>query len=154
MQSTLSGRGGAILASGLVLAIAGTFLVYGNALRKGPAFQGAMLHAAFNSANGLHAGANVDLAGVPVGRVVSITLDPQTQMADVAFTVDQRLHLPVDSAVGIGAPTMTADNALQIQPGHSQATLSAEGRITDTQDQLSLEQQVSNYIFGGGKLGQ
>jgi len=154
MQSTLSGRGGAILVSGLVLAIAGTFLAYGNALRKGPDFQGSVLHAAFNSANGLHTGANVDLAGVPVGRVVSIKLDPRTQMADVAFTVDQRLHLPVDTAVGIGAPTMTADNALQIQPGHSRTTLSSEGKITDTQDQLSLEQQVSNYIFGGGKLGQ
>lgn len=157
MQSTgvsVSGRGGAILSSGLVLLIAAGFLVYGAALRHGPRDGGLVLHAAFNSANGLKPGANVDLAGVPVGRVLGITLDPRTQMADVAFSVDRRLKLPIDTAVGIGAPSMTADNALQIEPGKAGQVLGSGGHITDSRDQLSLEQQVSNYIFGGGKLGQ
>lgn len=154
MQAGMSGRGGAILASGLVLAVAGGFLLYGGVLERGPLTHGVTMHAHFNSANGLSAGADVDLGGVQVGRVQSIILNPQTQMADVAFTVDQNLHLPEDTAVGIGAPSMTSDNALQIVPGHGSKILSPGGLITDTRDQLSLEQQVSNYIFGGGQLGQ
>ncbi|EHH68509.1 putative toluene tolerance protein [Gluconobacter morbifer G707] len=142
------------MASGLVLVVAGAFLLYSNDLRKGPAMQGKTLHASFNSANGLKVGANVDLAGVTIGRVNAITLDPRTQMADVAFTMDRRITLPDDTAVGINAPTMTADNALEIHPGHSRTALPPGGTIRDTQDQLSLEQQVSNYIFGGGSLGQ
>ena len=35
MKAGYSGRGGAILASGLVLLVAGAFLVYGAELRKG-----------------------------------------------------------------------------------------------------------------------
>ncbi|GAP24261.1 toluene ABC transporter periplasmic protein [Gluconobacter frateurii NBRC 101659] len=153
MKSGYSGRGGAILASGLVLVVAGAFLVYGKELRKDPVQNSIVMHAQFNSANGLKPGADVDLAGVTVGRVQSIRLDPQSQMADVAFSVDERLHLPVDTAVGIGAPSMTSDNALQIEPGKDPKTLTNGGVIKDTRDQLSLEQQVSNYIFGGGNLG-
>ena len=153
MKAGYSGRGGAILASGLVLLVAGAFLVYGGELRKGPVQHSIVMHAQFNSANGLKAGADVDLAGVTVGRVRSISLNPQTHMADGTFSVDHQLNLPVDTAVGIGAPSMTADNALQIEPGKDPKTLSAGGVIKDTRDQLSLEQQVSNYIFGGGKLG-
>ncbi|KXV26552.1 organic solvent ABC transporter substrate-binding protein, partial [Gluconobacter japonicus] len=37
--------------------------------------------------------------------------------------------------------------------GKDPKTLTAGGVIKDTRDQLSLEQQVSNYIFGGGNLG-
>ncbi|QDH16153.1 MlaD family protein [Swingsia samuiensis] len=149
------GRGGAILTSGLVLVVAGLFLVYSQEMRDGNGIPSATLHAQFNSANGLKSGADVSLAGVTVGRVQSIDLNPATQMADVTFTVDKRLHLPVDTAVGIGSPTMTSDNALQIHPGKEGSHILATGAvIKDTQDQLSLEQQVSNYIFGGGKLGQ
>nr|WP_267298811.1 MlaD family protein [Neokomagataea thailandica] len=142
------------MASSVVIAAAGAFLFYAAALYRGPVQHGNLLHARFNSANGLHVGADVDLAGVAVGRVQSIRLDPASQMADVAFTVDEKLALPSDTAAGIGAPSMTSDNALQLKPGHSPKLLGVNGSINDTQDQLSLEQQVSNYIFGGGGLGQ
>nr|WP_294916759.1 MlaD family protein [uncultured Neokomagataea sp.] len=147
-------RGSAVLASSVVIAAAGGFLFYSAALYRGPVDHGKVLHAHFNSANGLRVGADVDLAGVAVGRVQAIRLDPVSQMADVTFTVDAALSLPQDTAAGIGAPSMTSDNALQLKPGHDARALDAGGLIQDTQDQLSLEQQVSNYIFGGGGLGQ
>lgn len=148
-----AGRGGAIMAGGLVLAVAAGFVAYALELRGGGP-PGTVLHAMFNSANGLDAGADVDLAGVRVGRVRSVRLDPASDMAEVTFTVDSRLHLPADSAVSIGAPSMTADDALLLQPGHDSRALPPDGWIKDTRDAVSLEQQVSNYIFGGGKLGQ
>ncbi|CAI9119677.1 MlaD family protein [Brytella acorum] len=146
-------RGGAILASALVLGVACGFSIYADAQKHGRIAGGTELHARFNSANGLHAGAKVLLAGVEVGRVRDITLDPATQLADVAFVVDSRLHLPKDSVLGIVAPTMTSDNALEITPGKAVESLAAGAVISDTRDQLSLEQQVSNYIFGGALGG-
>ncbi|GBQ14945.1 MlaD family protein [Swaminathania salitolerans] len=143
-------RGGAILASTIVLGVAAGFLIYAGAQRHGPAGDTQRLHARFVSANGLSRGASVVLAGVRVGTVSRISLDPGTQMAMVDFSIDRNLRLPVDTALSIAAPSMTSDNALQIAPGKSRQFLAANTTITDTRAPSSLEQQVSNYIFGSG----
>lgn len=143
-------RGGAILASTMVLALAAGFAVYATAQRHGPSGDTQRLHARFVSANGLNPGAAVVLAGVRVGTVFHIALDPQTQMAQVDFSIDRHLSLPSDTLLSIAAPTMTSDNALAIEPGQSRERLGSDGMITNTQAPTSLEQQVSNYIFGSG----
>lgn len=142
-------RGGAIVASATVLLVAMGFAFYAGAQHHGPAGDTQNLHGRFVSANGLSPGALVMLGGVRVGTVRAISLDKKTQMAQVDFAIDSRLRLPKDSVLGIGAPTMTSENALQITPGHDAATLASGDLITHTRDQVSLEQQVSNYIFGG-----
>lgn len=73
----------------------------------------------FISANGLAAGADVMLNGVAVGRVYAITLNPVLGKAIVSFGVDQKLHLPSDTAVTIAAPSMTGNNALIVLVGQS-----------------------------------
>ncbi|CDG39545.1 MULTISPECIES: MlaD family protein [Asaia] len=143
-------RGGAILASTMVLAIAAGFAVFAVAQRHGPSGDTQKLHARFVSANGLDAGAAVVLAGVRVGTVQKISLDPATQMAQVDFSIDRHLSLPSDTILTIAAPTMTSENALAIEPGTSRERLPSDGTITNTQAPTSLEQQVSNYIFGSG----
>ncbi|AQS89226.1 toluene ABC transporter periplasmic protein [Neoasaia chiangmaiensis NBRC 101099] len=146
-------RGGAIVSSGLVLVAAVLFTIYANQQRQGAVRGGEPMHARFVSANGLAAGADVTMAGVPVGSVQRIFLDARTQMATVDFTLDPTLRLPTDSVVQIGAPTLTADNALQIAPGHAKTVFPSGSTIQNTRDQVSLEQQVSNYIFGGALGG-
>ncbi len=152
MQAMSKGRGGAFIASSCVLIAACTFLAYGLGLLKGPGRHMVGYHAVFSSANGLANGADVDLAGVTVGRVKAITLNPETAVVDVSFVVEDRLKLPSDTAVGIGAPTVGGDNALQIMPGKATQTLPAGAVIMDARPLLSLEQQISNYIFGAGQL--
>ncbi|WP_222547345.1 MlaD family protein [Asaia lannensis] len=143
-------RGGAILASTMVLALAAGFTIFAIAQWQGPSGDTQKLHARFVSANGLNAGAAVVLAGVRVGTVSHIALDPATQMAQVDFSIDRHLSLPADSILTIAAPSMTSDNALAIEPGKSRARLPTDGTITNTEAPTSLEQQVSNYIFGSG----
>lgn len=143
-------RGGAILASTMVLALAAGFAVFAVAQHHGPSGDTQRLHARFVSANGLDQGATVVLAGVRVGTVSRISLDPTTQMAQVDFSIDRHLSLPSDTILTIAAPTMTSENALVIEPGKSRERLAADGTITNTQAPSSLEQQVSNYIFGSG----
>ncbi|AOX19732.1 organic solvent ABC transporter substrate-binding protein [Kozakia baliensis] len=147
-------RGGAFVASALVLVVAAGFALYAGAQRHGPVNETQRMSARFVSANGLNPGAEVVLAGVRVGTVKSIALNEKTQMADVNFMLNRDIHLPSDSVVGIGAPTMTSDNALQITPGHAAHLLASGETISNTRDQMSLEQQVSNYIFGGSLAGE
>ncbi|GBQ04736.1 MULTISPECIES: MlaD family protein [unclassified Saccharibacter] len=148
----IKGRGGAFLASAAVLCLAGGFLLYGARLSQGPVGDLATYHASFPSANGLAKGAGVELGGVSVGHVEAITLNSELAIADVRFDVEKSIRLPSDTAVTIGAPTMSGDNVLKILPGKSASFLAEGSTIIDARPLLSLEQQISNYIFNAGKL--
>lgn len=145
---------GAIVCSTLVLAAAAGFGVYAANTQKTPGKTSYELSARFVSANGLARGADVDIAGVKVGRVSAITLDPTSQMAIVRFRLDGALHLPTDSTLTIGSSTLSSDNALMIEPGKATAIAQSGQMLTHTREPSSLEQQVSNYIFGAGNLDQ
>ena len=148
------GRAGASIFSGAVLAGTLAFALYARATQTAPGQDRYDLSARFVSANGLNRGADVDLAGVNVGRVSSVALDPDSQMAIVRFRLNSELKLPEDSTLTIGSSTLSSDNALIIEPGKSHTPVAPGTMMTHTIEPSSLEQQVSNYIFGGGNLGQ
>ncbi len=111
------------------------------------------LHAVFLSSNGLHEGADVDLAGVKIGTVFSIKLDPVAFVTHVDFQLDSRYRLPSDTTLTIGSSGFTTANALLVNPGQSKRMLSPNDSIRATREMQSLEQAVSQYIFGTGGLG-
>ena len=146
--------GAASIASAAVIAIAAGFYVY--AVTRQPHNSGAgryVLQAIFLSSNGLRVGGDVRMAGVKVGTVSAITLDPIAFVTRVEFKLDDRYRLPSDTSLGIGSSGFTAANALLIDPGHRSQMLSAGETIRNTHEMLSLEQTVSQYIFGSGGLG-
>ena len=140
----------AVTASTLVLVLASGFSLYASTLGGRDVGADYGMRATFLSSNGLRAGADVMLAGVPVGTVTSIVLDERTMLSDVSFRVERQLRLPVDSRLSIGSSTLTSSDALIIDPGRSPQMLSPGTTVTDTCGLTSLEQQVSQYIFGSG----
>lgn len=148
------GRAGASIFSGAVLAGTLAFALYARATQTAPGQDRYDLSARFVSANGLKRGADVDIGGVTVGRVSSIALDPASQMAVVRFRLNSDLKLPEDTTLTIGSSTLSSDNALRVEPGKSRTMVAPGTMMTHTIEPSSLEQQVSNYIFGGGNLDQ
>lgn len=142
----------AMIASMLVLCLAGAFLLYAFSLRQEPTGKDSIFHAIFVSANGLNKDSDVMLGGVKIGFVNSIALDPVNAVADVTFTIRGDLALPEDTEIEIGSASMTGDDVLKIFPGHSHIFLKDHAKIINTRPALSLEQQISNYIFNAGKL--
>ncbi|GBQ90072.1 toluene ABC transporter periplasmic protein [Acetobacter nitrogenifigens DSM 23921 = NBRC 105050] len=145
-------KGGPLLFSTAVIALTAGFALYAHGLQTGFGAKRYPLSARFISANGLAPGADVMISGVPVGRVDTIRLNPASAMAEVAFEVDDRLHFPTDSTLSVGSATMSGDNALIIEPGASSVLTKAGDVLGNTREPMSLEQQVSNYIFGNGGL--
>ena len=88
------------------------------------------------------------LAGVVVGRVTAVALNQRTMASDVTFQLDTTLKLPVDTRLSIGSSSLTSGSALLVDPGKSSKMLSSGATLTDTCEPISLEQQVSHYIFG------
>lgn len=143
---------GTMIFSFAVLAVAAGFVLYGSSTQSSHGIAQYPLTAQFISANGLARGGDVSLGGVPVGRVTDVHLDPKSAMAVVHFTVDDSLHFPVDSTLTIGSASMSGAGTLMIEPGKSTHLTKAGDVLTSTREPVSLEQQVSNYIFGNGGL--
>lgn len=86
-----------VLAGGAVLAVAIGFLVFA-AQGMGLGGSGGTydLTASFQSAEGIKVGTDVRLAGVKVGTISKLDLNPQTFYADATLTLREAVQLPQD----------------------------------------------------------
>lgn len=106
------------------------------------------LEAKFTSVTGLRAGSSVEVAGVPIGRVGAISLDPQDMTAVVTLRIANRVQLSDDSIASIKTSGLIGDKFVEISPGGSGDYLAAGGRIVDTQSAVDIEGLISKYAFG------
>lgn len=111
------------------------------------------LSARFDSASGLRTGADVELAGVPVGRVVSIKLDPDPlhSQAIVDLKLDKNLHLSDDTIAAIKTSGLIGDKYISLSRGGSETELQNGDTILETQSPVDIESLISKYAFGGVK---
>ena len=105
--------------------------------------------ARFSSVTGLRTGANVEIAGVPVGRVTSIRLDPQTFMADVDLRINDGVNLSDDVVASVKTSGLIGDKYISLAPGGSDTPLKNGDTITDTEPTLDLEALIGKVVFGG-----
>lgn len=110
---------------------------------------GYQLTARFNSASGLRVGADVELAGVPVGRVASITLDPERAQAVVLLRLPEDLRLSSDTIASIKTSGLIGDKFVSLSPGGSEIQLKPGGEIEDTESAVDLESLIGKIAFGG-----
>ncbi len=107
------------------------------------------LGASFNSVSGLKAGASVEIAGVEIGRVDRIELDPSRgYMAMVFLRIRTRVKLTDDSIASIRTRGIIGDKFVLIKPGGSENMLADKGKIRETESAVDLEQLISEYIHG------
>lgn len=115
--------------------------------------KGYEISARFDSATGLRPGADVELAGVPVGRVTSIELDndPLHSQAIVSIRLDRNLHLSDDTIASIKTSGLIGDKYISLSRGGSDEEIKQGGTITETESPMDLESLIAKYAFGGVK---
>lgn len=115
--------------------------------------KGFEISARFDSATGLRTGADVELAGVPIGRVTGIHLDPDPMrtQAIVDMRLDRDLHLSDDTMASIKTSGLIGDKYISLSRGGSETELKSGGTITETESPMDLESLISKYAFGGVK---
>lgn len=112
-MSPATARWRAALAAGLVVV-----LVAGLALVVWPrSAQQRRLVAHFTRAVGVHAGSDVRVLGVPVGRVVAVT--PQGRTVRVEMRYDDRQDIPADALAVIVPPSVVSDRYVQLTPAYA-----------------------------------
>lgn len=144
-----------IIAGGAVVAVAAGFVVFGSQFAglRGPGGDDYTLSASFRSAEGIGVGTDVRLAGVKVGAVLSMDLDPATFRAETVFTVDGKVELPDDTAILVSSEGLLGGSFLELVPGGSPFNIERGGEIEDTQSAVSLVQLMLRFVSGGGEEG-
>ncbi|MFT4151084.1 MAG: outer membrane lipid asymmetry maintenance protein MlaD [Paracoccaceae bacterium] len=138
-----------VLAGAVVLAAAIGFVVYaGAASGLGGAAGTYPLKASFRAVDGITVGSDVRLAGVKVGTITSLALNPQTFFADATIAVRNDIQLPDDSAILISSEGLLGGNFVEIQPGGSSDNLAPGAEIEDTQGSVSLISLLMKFVSG------
>lgn len=112
------------------------------------------LKASFRSVEGIVLGSDVRMAGVKVGTITSLDLNPTTFFADATVSVQSGLILPDDSAILISSEGLLGGNFIELVPGGSDTNLEPGAEIEDTQGSVSLISLLMKFVSGGsGKDG-
>lgn len=95
--------------------------------------------------------APVKVAGVRVGQVQSIALEPGKDVADVKLSIDKTFNqIPTDSVATIYTSGLLGDQYVGVQFGKAKTYLAAGGHLTLTKSTQPLEEMLGKFLGGGG----
>lgn len=139
-----------LLVGAVVLAVAVGFLVYAtNSVGAMQSNSGYTLTASFRSAQGIGVGTDVQLAGVKVGTVTRMDLNPETFRADAVISIREGIELPDDSSIIIASEGLLGGNFVEVQPGGSPFNFESGDTVTNTQGSVSLIELLTKFVGGG-----
>ncbi len=112
-----------------------------------------LLKAEFESVDGLMEGSPVKIAGVIVGTVKSIRLNPKNYAALVTFSLALPLRLSKDTMAAVVSESLLSGKVMILSPGEDEAALVSGDTIFNTQSPMNLEQLLQKFLFSGGDHG-
>jgi phospholipid/cholesterol/gamma-HCH transport system substrate-binding protein len=111
------------------------------------------LEAAFDNIGGLKLRAPVKAAGVVVGRVERIRLDPQTYRAKVSLRIDQGYQFSRDTIASILTSGLLGEVYIGLDTGGDTQMLADGGKIAKTQSAVVLEKLIGQFLFDKAATG-
>jgi phospholipid/cholesterol/gamma-HCH transport system substrate-binding protein len=113
------------------------------------------IRASFTDIGSLKAKDPVRMAGVTIGRVQSISLDPDSLEARVVLSIDRRYDdLPSDTSASILTAGLLGDQYIGLEPGGAPDPLADGDQVLITNSAVQIEQLVRRYIFSGNEENQ
>lgn len=104
--------------------------------------------AAFTNVGDLKVRAPVTIAGVSIGRITDIKLDPTTYKAVVTMQIDKNeSNIPTDSTASILTAGLLGANYIGITPGFDETFLKEGSEIENTNQALILQNLIGQLMF-------
>ncbi len=130
-------------------------LKVGNLVSFGSA-PGYRLEARFDNIGGLKVRAPVKAAGVVVGRVERVRLDPGTYQAVVTIKIDNDYQFTTDTIASILTSGLLGEVYIGLDAGGDTKMVPDGGKLAKTQSAVILEKLIGQFLFdkaanGGGK---
>lgn len=108
--------------------------------------RGYEIYGVFSNIGGLKVGSSVEIAGVNVGRVKSITLN--NYQAHVVLNFPKALGIQEDAIASVKTRGLVGEKYIEITPGGSEQVIKPGGRIRETQPAIDMEELISKFVFG------
>ena len=105
-------------------------------------------------ADGLAVGTEVRLAGVKVGTVSDLTLDPKTYLVTVHMNIRDDVKLPVDSSVLVTQAGFLGGQYLSITPGGDDKMMVAGAYFENAQGSIDVMGLVGRFANGDSLTNQ
>jgi phospholipid/cholesterol/gamma-HCH transport system substrate-binding protein len=105
------------------------------------------LSARFDNIGGLKARAPVRSAGVVVGRITGISLDPKSFQGVVTMEIERAFQFPKDTSAKILTAGLLGDQYIGLEPGGESDNLAPGATIRQTQSAVVLENLIGQFLF-------
>jgi len=103
--------------------------------------------AKFDSASGLKPNDRVEIAGVEVGKVGHIVLNPRSDTnAIVYMKIKREIRITDDAIASIRTSGIIGDKYVSLSSGASDHYLSKNGKIEETESSVDVLEMLSKYI--------
>ncbi|MBF0401546.1 MAG: outer membrane lipid asymmetry maintenance protein MlaD [Magnetococcales bacterium] len=109
------------------------------------------IFANFSSISGLKTGAPVEIAGVEVGRVDTITLNTTEFEARVRMKLRPDVPIQDDAIASVRTKGLIGDRYIIISPGGSPNLLKAGETLIHTEPAINFEELISQFVHGSIK---
>src|SRR5512140_3226435 len=97
------------------------------------------MYANFASVSGLRVGNPIEIEGIEVGRVQSLSIDQKKQVAVVQLKFRRDIKVYDDAVASIKTAGLIGDKFIKIDPGGAGEILKPGGTITETTSPTDLE---------------
>ncbi|MBL6750885.1 MAG: outer membrane lipid asymmetry maintenance protein MlaD [Nevskia sp.] len=105
------------------------------------------ISARFDTIGSLVPGASVKIAGVKIGRVRGIAIDPQSFQAVVTMEIDGRQNnIPADSTAKVLTAGLLGEQYVGLEAGGDEKSLKNGDEIRYTQSALVLENLIGQFL--------
>ena len=105
--------------------------------------------AEFDSVSGLKPGARVEVAGVQVGKVDRISLEPKSGDRAVAhLKIKTGVNITDDVIASVRTSGIIGDKFIKLKPGGSDKFLTDNSKIRETESSIDIEELISKFIHG------
>ena len=128
-------------------------LKVGNLLNFKEERNGYELMVKFDNVGNLKPRAPVKSAGVVVGRVEKIRLDPQTYQATVRLHLENQYQFPRDTIATIFSSGLLGEQFVGLEAGGDTEMLKDEQEIKKAQSAIQLEKLISQFMFSQAQGG-
>lgn len=110
-----------------------------------------VVYAYFDRADGIRRGSSVRIAGVNVGKVLSVDLDNVRSRARVSCGLQRSVRLPSDSSASICSDGLMGAKFIDITCGASEKDIVDGGVMRYTNSSLNLETLLMRFFFSDKK---
>jgi len=106
------------------------------------------LIARFENSGGLKVKSSVSAAGVKIGHVSDISLDPKTYESVVKMSIHSEYNkLPSDTTASVFTAGLLGEQYVNLEPGGSEEFLKNNGVVEITQSAIILEKAIGQFLF-------